>query len=558
MSGSAPAVPSATGDLQKTPFAHLLLYALEKALTGTLVLGDGAGSITLEGGLATKVRTREPVAFLGRILVETGALADDVYNRTLLEVSKTKRLHGQILLEARAITEGQLREGLRVQILRKLAHFFTLPPSTTFAFHAAQDLLASWGGDPYRSDAGRGVDPLPVVWRGLCEAPPWELVHGTLARLQRAKFRVPSAEAAARFEFAGDVRAAAELLTSKALRANELAQAGVLSPKLTQLLLYCLTITKQVEVTDSGGASTAPPPPGARSLAPTPAAPVRGKVASQPEVAAVSVAELQVRRTEILDRAGSIDKQDYFQMLGVTPDATSEEIQAAFFTLAKRWHPDRLPQALADVREACARVFSRLGEAHQTLADGERRGKYMRLLKEGGATPEEQATVAAVLDAAATFQRAEIAMKRGDMAQAETLARKAHEADGLQADYLAMLAWLEAQRPENQSPEATHARISMLDRAVQLGERCERAYFYRGMLHKRLNNAAFAARDFKKTAELNPRNIDALREVRLFNMRKSGNSTPPPARSSAPPGPLSDRPPPESAKPGLLGRFFKK
>ena len=37
-----------------------------------------------------------------------------------------------------------------------------------------------------------------------------------------------------------------------------------------------------------------------------------------------------------------------------------------------------------------------------------------------------------------------------------------------------------------------------------------------------------AVMDFRKASELNPRNIDAVREVRLFEMRKSRGSIPPP------------------------------
>jgi hypothetical protein len=92
----------------------------------------------------------------------------------------------------------------------------------------------------------------------------------------------------------------------------------------------------------------------------------------------------------------------------------------------------------------------------------------------------------------------------------------------------------------------------MLDRAIAISERCERAFFWRGMLKKRLGKAESAYNDFRRAVDLNPRNIDAAREVRLHQMRRGqGGSVAPPAPMRPSPKPA----PPE--RPSLLGRFFK-
>ena len=129
-------------------------------------------------------------------------------------------------------------------------------------------------------------------------------------------------------------------------------------------------------------------------------------------------------------------------MLDIARDATTDEVEAAFFALAKRWHPDRLALELSPVRDACSRVFARMSEAHATLIDEEQRQQYMRLLADGSGSPETQATVAKVLEAAKNFQKAEVCLRRSDYAQAENFCRRALEDDATQPDYLAMLAWL--------------------------------------------------------------------------------------------------------------------
>ena len=79
--------------------------------------------------------------------------------------------------------------------------------------------------------------------------------------------------------------------------------------------------------------------------------------------------------------------------------ATTSDVEVAFLNLAKRFHPDRLPPSLADLREVCTRVFGRISEAHKALSDPEGRKRYAELLASGDASPEAQAYVARVVDA---------------------------------------------------------------------------------------------------------------------------------------------------------------
>jgi tetratricopeptide (TPR) repeat protein len=267
-------------------------------------------------------------------------------------------------------------------------------------------------------------------------------------------------------------------------------------------------------------------------------------------------AEQSSLKQKIVERAFAISSQDYFQMLGLERDATPEQVQKAFFALAKVWHPDRLPAALIDVKDACSKVFTHLTEAQATLCDAERRAEYMTLLKDGGATPDDQAKIHAILDAATEFQKAEVFLKRNDTAQAMELASKAHALDPEQADYLAMVTWLDAQKPEWIGREKTLEKVAVLDRCIKMNANSERAYFWRGMLYKRIDETSKAMKDFKKASDLNPRNLDALREVRLHNIRggsSRGNSKPPPGG-----GRPSQKPPQPETLGGLFGKLFKK
>ncbi len=65
------------------------------------------------------------------------------------------------------------------------------------------------------------------------------------------------------------------------------------------------------------------------------------------------------------------DKKNYYEILGVSKDATEEEIKAAYKKLVKQYHPDLHPND-----KLAAEKFKEINEANEVLSDKQKRAAY--------------------------------------------------------------------------------------------------------------------------------------------------------------------------------------
>jgi len=557
--------PTATGTLRQRPLSHVLLYALDRELTGTLVLESPDGSrsaISLRAGAPVKARAAAPVVVLGQLLLEMGAIDEAALEAGLQRGRTEGRLLGRALLEAQQIDARTLEIALREQLVRTVVWMFGLPEATVYGYYDAVDYLEAWGGEPVVASG------LAIVWRGVKAHPDLGRLEQTLDRLGERELCLHADAQISRFAFDSREQAIIDILRVKPLSLPRLIASEVADAETTRRVIYVLAISRHLDLGNPASVPVGSPPPSAqRQRTETPArrgttprlrgrtpvstphmvAPVSTKPSKPPEV-------VEQTRAELVALAERLPKMTYYEMLGVEPEAPAAAIQSAFFALAKRWHPDRLAPELADLRDTCARVFARLSEAHQILSNDAQRKEYDELTRAQGAAPEEQEQVQRVLRATTAYQRAQVLLRKNNFAGAEQEARKACEDDPEQADYAALLAWIRAQTAQSDGV-ALKPLIDQLNAAVKKEPNNERALYYRGQLLKRIGQMSAAARDFRAVVELNPRHVDAARELRLYQMRRQGggDSVPPPGVT---PSAAPDKH--EKSGKGLLGKLFKR
>ncbi|BBJ27664.1 molecular chaperone DnaJ [Athalassotoga saccharophila] len=67
-------------------------------------------------------------------------------------------------------------------------------------------------------------------------------------------------------------------------------------------------------------------------------------------------------------------KKDYYEILGVSKDASTDDIKKAYKDLVKKWHPDLHPEN----KEEAEAKFKEIHEAYEVLSDPQKRAQYDR------------------------------------------------------------------------------------------------------------------------------------------------------------------------------------
>lgn len=525
--------PLARGDLAQTPLAHVFLSLLERSLTGTLALWPaterpGQDRILFERGVPLDARLLEPASNL---------------ERGLLPLFQRDR--------------------------------------GAYAFYA-DDLV---GETKYRGE----VDPYVLLAASLRGGARQDVLDSVLGRFGDRPVRVAASTALARFALIPKERAVLDVLRAEPQSIRALAETTG-EPKVAQRLLYLLAITKQLEPfsgeparrlveparpepeptrTPSAASSSASSdafeerPVASRQSPASPAAtpssqatPARrpGEPEPPPEPPAGLSSEHLARWKEIVAQAEKVDGQTFFEMLGVPQSVSPDEARTAYFGLVKKWHPDRLVPELLPLKPTAERIFRHLTEAHETLADVDKRGPYLKSVQGGGGTPRAERELQAVLEAAMQFQKIDVLLRRRDFATALRLLDEILLLAPDEADYHAARGQVLFRQHGTHDAKVVDSALRAVEAALSRDERCERALVTKAEILQRTGKENESFEVWRRIYELYPKNVDAQRMKRLADMR--GISKSPPARSSkAPPG-RSSKAPPKPDDGGLFSKLF--
>jgi len=227
--------------------------------------------------------------------------------------------------------------------------------------------------------------------------------------------------------------------------------------------------------------------------------------------AAVSPVDAALRRAlqQIAPRA---KEASYFARLGLAETATRDDVKSAFLALARQFHPDLFGGlAMADLQDQVRDFFSAVNEAYQGLSDDKKRAQHLAALRAGGSTDPRRIESARV-----DFQKGEVCMRTRDYARARGFLESAVRADP-RPEYQAALAASFLDVAAGKDLARARALVTAALASPGLGgPGSDRVFHVAGLLAREGGNDAEAERQFKAAVAVNPRNAEALRELRAM------------------------------------------
>ena len=492
---AAPRTPS-HGTLRELPVPELLRAIHQDALDGVLLLDHGRKKKAIEfrGGWPVAVRSNLVSECFGSYLVERGLVSHDQLGESVERMRTGEGLQGEILVAMEVLDEEAIVDALEGHALEKLLEIFAWRDGRFVVRRAAR----------VEKGSAIGIEghPSKLIVDGVRRHYPLKQIDRYFAA-HRDAFLVPH----------GDVEADLDLLT---LGAEEIEWLRVLdgttriaeierAPESIRRLAFALLCIDALCVEGRAGDRAA-----SRSA--------MGQVGEGGPSNGRSGSDEKMR-IELAALANGMQGKDHFGVLGLRPGAGDDEIRAAYADLAKRTHPDRFHGASSSVRHLAGQVFARISEAQAAIGTAEARAAYSISQSQGRREAEAVDEGRRALQAETEFQRGEALLAQRAYESALLCFGRAMENFPSEGEYRSYYGWcLYLCHPDNQimlSEALEHCR-----EGVKLAKDREKPYLLLGRLYKAMGKPGAAKKMFSRAVEIRPQCVEAMRELRIMNMRR--------------------------------------
>jgi CheY-like chemotaxis protein len=494
-----------SGCITDTRLPHSLHRLHTLRATGVLVVSRARKkkAIELRNGFPVAVKSNLVTECLGHYLVRTGKLGEEAASESIARMKKSGGLQGEILVEMRAISEEEVTRALKAQAEEKLFEMF--------AWRRGEFRLARGSRLRRANQLAFDTSPVNIILEGIRQRTHQEDVDTFLELNQGNRLRLAASSAVGidDIDLSEEERPIILALDGSATL-GDIADTDVRR----QRTLYGLVATEVLELQAVAGASKA-------------------SVATETSGAGPTLRpgdrELRIELTAMAER---LKDKSHFEILGVELDAGPADLEQAYQELTTRTHPYRFRAADESVRALAEDLFGKVEAAYQVLSDPAARDEYVAQQATSPAEQEPESEKASspsrVVAGVATDREsfARVAFETGERLLREKRYEpalrelgSAREAFPRNADYVAHHAWcLYLSNPNNAT--VTQEALAHLRQACKLARDQEKPYLLLGRLNKVLGNNRDAESNFARAAKILPDCVEALRELRLINMRK--------------------------------------
>ena len=539
------------GTIQILPFPALLHEAHGLRACGVLRFEDGPRRKEIEfvDGRAASVRSNMPGERLGEWLLRNGRIDRTAIQESIRRMQRGEGRQGEVLRAMQVLTEEDLAGALRDHADDKLFELFTWTRGRfELALGARLERASSLSTARSPADVIRmgvanrfAIERIDAVLRehvdhvALAGSNPFysfqeiELSDADVRLLAEAERGVPIRALLTR---APETRRTAYALLETGLL--ELRDGAVVRQggPAARVRLHVGPAPEKRPAPNGVVVPVASPPAQREAPATRPATPSGSMPRPAPAVAlsatppvgdSMHYAADHEQRAALAALLVGLRRPSPFDKLGLRPDATPAEIRRSYTELAKRAHPDRFAAASEVVRDLAEEAFREVTRAYQLLADPVRLEQYRqdpnRDEKNAEAVEEAQRALAAEQE----FQAGEARLRVYDWAGALAHFEHASELYPDEGEYLAYCGWA-YYLTHGHDEEVFRKAFTLVKRGAKLAPERDKPYLFLGRLSQAAGRLDLAEKMFVKAVEKRPDCTEALRELRLLEMRKPKKS----------------------------------
>jgi len=203
---------------------------------------------------------------------------------------------------------------------------------------------------------------------------------------------------------------------------------------------------------------------------------------------------------------------NFFDVLGLKKEADANQVKIAYLKAARSYHPDTVPpgspEALGRVK---ADIFALIGEANRTLSDPKLRADYVAELSAGGTG--SKVDIEKLLRAEDFFQKGRILVQARKYADAVKIIDEAIACNPDEAEFYAWRGYAKFLLATDKKAAQADV-LKDIKHCIEKNPNVASAHYFMGYVAKALGDTRAAMEHFKRTVALDPRHIDAARELR--------------------------------------------
>lgn len=494
------------GTLQDVPFAVLTLALAFHQRTVVLELhrNQVEKKVVFDSGVPVDCRSNLANETLGRFMVSAGRLSLENFTAAFAESASRNVPLGEILVEKGLVTPVELFRVLQQNLGRKLLDGFTWREGK---FHLGSDIpdvasplkvrvpqLLVTGIAKFAAQQDVDSSIVPLVGKPLALHPE-PLFPLDEIRLSPRQTAVTDA-------------------LRKPARLDEIAASTELSYDEISRLLYALAmlgvVTPADQIPKGVIVPKSPVVPAAPPVAETP----RPEMQRDP-------AAVDRLKNDLMQRYLAFRRQDAFELLAVSEDASSQEIDKAFLDMSRKCAPWNFSSGdLRSLSDKAEELYLATSRSYAQLADTEQRNSLIhrrRALREERRIQDSASRYKVktdLLDPEVQFRKGKELMNAGKYKEAITIIEFASDCDAQNSTYRAELAYCRYLF----SPTLVTGNQSLreLQEAIRIDSGCGLAFFYAGEIGTAVGSREQAEKFYRSAIKLmtpDRRPIDALKAL---------------------------------------------